>query len=246
MYLKTKALVLRVTQYNDHDALLTLLTPEQGKITAKARGLRRRNSPLSAPCQLLSYSDFTLFEYRGAYTVNEANSIQLFIPLRNDLQKLALGTYFAQVSELVAQEDASTGEQLSVTLNCLYALSELELPEHQIKAAFEFKTACIAGYTPQLTECGLCGNREAEYFDLTGGVLLCSSCKGHTAGYCRKLVPGVLDALRFIAFGDPRRLLAFRVGEQTLQNLMELTEGYLLTQLDQRFSTLDFYKSLLI
>ena len=54
MYLKTQALVLRVTDYNDKDALLTLLTPEHGKLTAKARGLRRKKQPadrtLSAPC----------------------------------------------------------------------------------------------------------------------------------------------------------------------------------------------------
>ena len=69
MYLTTKGLVLRVTDYNDRDALLTLLTPEYGKLTVKARGLRRKNSPLVAPCQLLSYGEFTLFEYRGQYTV---------------------------------------------------------------------------------------------------------------------------------------------------------------------------------
>ena len=246
MYLKTKALVLRVTQYNDRDALVTLLTPERGKITAKVRGLRRKNSPMVAPCQLLAYSEFTLFEYRGTYTVNEANSIQLFISLRKDLQKLALGTYFAQVSELVAQEDAATGEQLSLTLNCLYALSEMMVPELQIKAVFEFKTACTAGYMPQLSECGFCGADRVEYFDLRGGILLCGICKKSIEALYRKIDPGVLDALRYIAFGDSKRLFAFRVGEQSLLRLAELTETYLLLQLDQGFSTLDFYKSLLI
>ena len=78
MYLTVKAMVLRVTDYNDRDALLTLLTPNHGKLTAKARGLRRKNSPLVAPCQLLAYGEFTLFEYRGQYTINEAASIELF------------------------------------------------------------------------------------------------------------------------------------------------------------------------
>ena len=55
MHLKTPALVLRVTDYKDHDALLTLLSPNHGKLTVKARGLRRKNSPLGAPCQLLAY-----------------------------------------------------------------------------------------------------------------------------------------------------------------------------------------------
>ena len=78
MHLKTPALVLRVTDYKEHDALLTVLTPNHGKMTVKARGLRRKNSPLVAPCQLLAYGEFVLFEYRGQYTVNEAFSIELF------------------------------------------------------------------------------------------------------------------------------------------------------------------------
>ena len=73
MYLTIQAIVLRVTDYNDRDALLTVLSRNHGKLTIKARGLRRKNSPLIAPCQLLSYGEFTLFEYRGQYTINEAH-----------------------------------------------------------------------------------------------------------------------------------------------------------------------------
>ena len=62
MYLTIRGLVLRVTDYNDRDALLTLLSERHGKLTVKARGLRRKNSPLIAPCQLLTLSEFTLFE----------------------------------------------------------------------------------------------------------------------------------------------------------------------------------------
>ena len=78
MYLTIRGLVTRVTAYNDTDALLTVLSSEHGKLTVKARGLRRKNSPLTAPCQLLAYAEFTLFEYRGMYTVNEAHSMELF------------------------------------------------------------------------------------------------------------------------------------------------------------------------
>ena len=127
MYLTIKALVLRTTAYNDNDSLLTLLTADHGKITVKARGLRRKNSPLPAPCQLLALSEFTLFEYRGMYTINEAHSIELFSGLRKDLEKLSLGSYFSQVAEVVAQEDLSNPELLSLVLNCLFALSKMDI-----------------------------------------------------------------------------------------------------------------------
>ena len=129
MYLTIQAIVLRVTDYNDRDALLTVLTRNHGKLTVKARGLRRKNSPLVAPCQLLAYGSFTLFEYRGQYTVNEAHSIELFQGLRRDLCKLSLGTYFAQAAEVLSQEDMPNSELLSLVLNCLYALDKLGKPE---------------------------------------------------------------------------------------------------------------------
>ena len=46
MHLHTKALVLRETAYKESDEILTLLTQEQGKLTASARGCRRKGSPL--------------------------------------------------------------------------------------------------------------------------------------------------------------------------------------------------------
>ena len=48
MYLTIQGIVLRVTDYNDRDALLTVLSRRHGKLTVKARGLRRKNSPLSS------------------------------------------------------------------------------------------------------------------------------------------------------------------------------------------------------
>ena len=244
MYLTTQALVLRVTDYNDRDALLTLLTKENGKLTVKARGLRRKNSPLIAPCQLLAYGEFTLFEYRGMYTVNEAHSIELFQPLRRDLTKLSLGTYFAQAAEVVSQEDLPNPELLSLVLNCLYALSKLEGPEIQVKAVFELRCACIAGYTPDLFGCHVCGSQEPVLFDLSGGALLCRNCR--EGGIRMPVSAGVLDAMRYIVYCSPQKLFSFRVGQESLEQLSALTEAYLTTQLERGFSTLDFYKSLLI
>ena len=247
MYLTTQGLVLRVTAYNDHDALLTLLTPHHGKLTVKARGLRRKNSPLVAPCQLLSLGEFTLFEYRNMYTVNEASSVELFTELRKDLQKLSLGTYFAQAAELLAQEDLPNPELLSLILNCLYALSKLGLPEALVKAVFELRSACIAGYTPDLSGCHSCGNPLPDRFDLSEGILECAGCRNYQSeGIRMPITAGVLDAMRYITGCDPKHLFSFSAGEETIAQLSDITEGYLSTQLERGFSALDFYKSLLI
>ena len=247
MYMTIQGVVLRVTDYNDRDALLTLLTTRHGKLTVKARGLRRKNSPLVAPCQLLAYGEFTIFEYRGQYTINEAHALELFTPLRRDLTKLSLGTYFAQATEVLSQEDYPSPELQSLLLNCLYALSKLDLPEAQIKAVFELRAACLSGYTPELFGCHICGSQTPNRFDLSAGQLVCLNCRSREHNGIRMPVnPSVLEAMRYICLCDPKKLFSFQIGKETLELLADLTEAYLTTQLERGFSTLDFYKSLLI
>ena len=247
MYMTIQGIVLRVTDYNDRDALLTLLTRNHGKITAKARGLRRKNSPLVAPCQLLAFGEFTLFEYRGQYTINEAQSLELFTPLRRDLGKLSLGTYFAQVSEVLSQEDCPNPELLSLLLNSLYALSKLSLSEKQVKAVFELRAVCLSGYTPDLFGCHLCGSQQPERFDLSAGQLECRTCRDpESQGIRMPVTASMLEAMRYICLCDPKKLFSFQIGPDTLEKLSSLTESYLCTQLERGFSTLDFYKSLTI
>ena len=245
MYLTIQAIVLRVTDYNDRDALLTVLSRNHGKLTIKARGLRRKNSPLIAPCQLLAFAEFTLFEYKGQYTINEAHSIELFTALRRDLTNLSLGTYFAQVCDVVSMEDLPNPELQSLLLNSLYGLSKLDLQEIFVKSVFEMRAACLAGYTPDLFGCHICGSQNPDRFDLSAGQLSCRGCASGEHGIRMPVTAGMLEAMRYVCLCDPKRLFSFQIGEQTLEQLSSLTESYLQTQLERGFSALDFYKSLL-
>ena len=48
----TTGLVLRVTETKEADKILTVLTPDMGKIPLIARGARRKNSRIAAASQL--------------------------------------------------------------------------------------------------------------------------------------------------------------------------------------------------
>ena len=246
MYLTVRGLVLRVTPYKDTDAILTILTKDQGKLSVKARGLRRKNSPLVAPCQLLAYGEFTLFSYRGMYTINEARSIELFQGLHRDIVDLSLGTYFAQVADVVSLEDAPGGELLSLVLNCLYAISSTKISHMQIKSVFELRCAAISGYLPDLSGCYRCGNNQPHYLDISQGILECSTCRNPDSDGIRiPINESLLAAMRYICTCHPKRLFAFQAGKETIDKLSQLTESYLCTQFERGFSALDFYKSLL-
>ena len=50
----TRALVVRSVDYKDSDKILTLLTPDMGKLSAGARGCRKKGSAIAAACQTSS------------------------------------------------------------------------------------------------------------------------------------------------------------------------------------------------
>lgn len=245
MFLKTDGLVVRQVNYKDNDQILTVLTKEHGLMTLKARGVRSRSSRLKGACQLLAYSEFTVFENRGFHTIDEANAIQMFPELRTDIELLSLASYFAQVAEILSQEDMPNPELLSLTLNAFYALCRQLCTPELVKAAFELRAACLGGYTPELSGCAVCGDPEPDRFDVRGGILCCASCSAGE-GLRLPVSPGSLAAMRYLVSCDAKRLFAFRLEGRAVKELCDLTETYLQTQLERGFYTLDFYKSLLM
>ena len=245
MHVKTQGLVLRETNYKEADKILTVLTREGGKRTVKARGCRRKNSPLAASAQLLAWSDMTLFAYRDRLTLNEAEALELFWGVRADVEKLALASYFAEVTEAVAEEGRPDPALLSLTLNSLYALDKLQRPLPLVKAAFELKLLCVAGYEPLLDACAVCGRAEPQEprLDLAEGVLHCAAC-GLGDGGSRSLDAASLAAMRHGVYGDPKRLFSFALEEAALGRMAAACEDFLLKQLDRGFATLDFYRRL--
>ena len=245
MYLKTEGLVLRETEYLDADKLLSVLTKDHGLLTFRARGVRSKSSRLKSGCQLLAYSEFTVFESHGKYRVDEAVPIALFLPLREDIELLALASYAAQVAEVLSQEDCPGADLLLLCLHTLQAISDQKRPQEMIKAAFELRAACLAGYMPMLAECSVCGNPVPDRFHVSGGMLQCAGClQPDDTGIRLPLQPGTLEAMRYVTACPIKRLFSFELGEHAQKQLGDIAETYLLTQLERGFFTLDFYKSL--
>ena len=248
MHMRTKALVLRAVDYKESDKILTLLTQESGKLTASARGCRKKGSPVAAGVQLLAWSDLVLYEYRGRWTVKEAAVEREFLGLRRDVERLALACYFAEAAEALAVEDVPAPELLSLVLNSLYALDQMpQKPLALVKAAFELRAMCLSGYEPDLRGCAVCGAPEPDRFNISQGVLQCAACRAEGEDDIRlPMSAGTRAALRYLDSAPPSRVFSFRLAEPSLSELGQITESYLCTRLERGFSTLDFYKSLFL
>lgn len=248
MLLTTQGIVLREVNYKEADKILTVLTRDYGKRTVKAAGCRRKTSRLTAGSQLLVCSEMTL-RARGEYlTLQEADPQQQFWAVRQDIELLALASYFAEVTESACQEGEDAGEVLSLLLNSLYALDTLKKPQALVKAAFELRLLALTGFEPLLDGCAACGLPEPESprLHLSQGVLHCAKCKGEIGpGVSMPLSQGAVAAARHIVSGNPKKLFSFSLALESLTLLGDAAEAFLMTQHERGFRTLDYYKQLL-
>ena len=247
MFKTVNALVLREVRYKEADRILTLLTDTDGKITVKARGALRKSSKTAAATQQLIYSEMTLFGNLGRWTVNEAVVKEGFDGLRTDIGSFALGCYFAECADALSVEDQPDAPLMQLALNCLYALSRgMYAPEH-IKAAFELRLMCLAGYTPELSHCAVCGEEEPgdPVLMLERGCVCCRRCAAG-AGRTVKLDAASLNAMRHICSVPPKQILSFSLEGEGAKRLSAAAEEYLLLHTERRFPTLDYWKNVKI
>lgn len=238
----TTGLVLRETLTKEADKVLTVLTPDQGKITVIAKGARSRRSKFSAAAELLAYSEMTLSQKGEWYYLTEGSTIELFDGVRQDFEKLALASFFAELTEAVCLGETA-GEMLPLLLNALYAMSALGKDPALVKTAFTWRLMALAGFEPLCDGCAVCGKAEPDkpMLDVVQGILHCAGCR-QQGGLSLPLTQGALSALRHILYCEPKRLYAFTLEEDSRRLLDHAAEAFTAAQLERSFKTLDYYK----
>ncbi len=246
MQLGTRAVVLSAKNLEDHDRLVTLLTEDLGVVTAYAKGARRQKGTMASATEQLSYSAFQLFKNREKLFVDRAEAETIFFAIRQDMDRLALASYFCQLCRELIPEGETQAEYLHLMINTLTLLDRGKMPLAQLKAVFELRLLTMSGYMPDLVACAVCGELTGDgvFFAPAGGVIYCGE---HTprAGLTPliPLSPGVFQAMRHILYSDFDKLFRFRLAEESLGQLAAASEAYLLAQVERVLPALNFYKT---
>ena len=161
-----------------------------------------------------------------------------------DVEVLALAQYFCELSSVFVEQMSPNEEFLRLILNSLHFVIKEKRYPSLIKAITEFRIAVISGYMPDLLACKECGKFEDDvvFFNMSDGSLTCKDCTENFDGLT-PLDRTSLSALRHIAFSEFNKLYSFEIPQKSADMLSKITEKYLLTQTDYRFSTLDFYNN---
>lgn len=243
-HLMTDGLILR--QYDtvaESDRFIAILTRDKGILRATARGARRVTSRSGAATQPLCYAQLSLIPARDKYIIEDAKPIEVFFPLRQDVERLALAQYFCELALSLCPSDAPAEDHLRLLLGGLHFLAAGEKDPLLVKAVVEGRLLCLEGYAPDLGGCSHCGREDVPlWFSPTAGTLFCES---HASAVdAIPVSAGVLAALRHLLYGPFERCFAFALPPADTAVLATLVERFLLAQVGKTYKTLAFYHSL--
>ena len=247
MKFKTKGLVLKQQNIGERDRLVWVLTDSHGILRAFARGAKNIKSPKCAGTGLLSYSALSIFEGRDSYSIDEAEALEQFVGLREDIENMSLAQYFCELCLNLCPTGQEAEEHLRLVLNSLYLLSHKKRPALQIKICFEMRLIALCGYMPDLVMCAECGVYEAPemVFVPHTGKLYCAACADRLGIQGARLPIAAVTALRHTVYADFDKLFSFSLKEELLTPLSLASERYVAYMTQKDYPTLQFYKSML-
>lgn len=142
---RTRAIVLRRTNYGEADRILQLLTPE-GKRSVIARGVRREKSKLAGGIELFAVSDIVITEGRGDIGIlTSARLVQFYRHILEDYDRMQFG-YEAVKHVMKASEMVDGPEWYDVLSEVLMALDAVKVPRQLTEMWFYLRYAALLGH----------------------------------------------------------------------------------------------------
>ena len=233
--IKVNGIVIAENNMGDYDKMLTLLTPNLGKIGCSAKGSRRPKSLLLSGTQFLSFGEFMLFKGSDTYTVNSVETIEMFYNIRTDLDKLTYASYITKIISDVTTENQNSFNTLKLFLNTLYMISETDKNLDFITAVFKIRMLKILGYTPNSLECVTCKTKEnLNYFSIRDNGFKCDSCSKQDTGSIQ-MSEATRTAIIYILKADPKKIFSFNLSDKAEKELELIANIYLNEKLEKEY-----------
>lgn len=233
--IKTKGIVLAQHNMGDNDAMVTLLTPDLGKIGCAAKGVKRPKSPLMAGTQFLCFGDFIIYKGVSSYSINSCEPIEIFYNIRLDIDKLKYASEIAKITAEVTDENESDYKILQLVLNTMYLVSETDKDLDFILSIFKIRLLSLIGFRPIVEHCTNCDEKDdLKFFSFKDNGLKCSACGKLDKG-AFELSEAVVKALKFIIWAEPKKVFSFDMSDENKQQLKIISKLYLDKSLEKEF-----------
>jgi len=216
----TPAIVLRQRKLGDADKIVTLYTANFGKVDAVAKGVRRVTSRLAGSVEPLSHGSFMFAHGRNLDIITQAQPIETFQPLRDDLGRLSHALYVAEMIDRATEERAENFALYRLLLDTLRRLSQ-DNDLALVLRFFEMSLLNELGYRPELQHCVICrdtSKADGRFLSASAGGIICDDCRPPEI-VLRAISPPALRVLRLLQTGTFRDVTALGLDAELADEL---------------------------
>ena len=178
---RADSVVLRHSDWGEADRLLTLYTREQGKVRALAKGVRKMTSRKGGHLEPFTHVTLQLAKGRDLLIVTQAESVNAFLPVRDDLIKTGYAAYIVELLDRFTYEEQGGDPTVFKLLVETLGRIEKEAEAWLAIRYYEMRLLDAMGFRPHLFECANCGSgilAEDQFFSFTAGGVICPRCGG--------------------------------------------------------------------
>jgi DNA repair protein RecO (recombination protein O) len=240
---RAQAIVLSHIEYGEADRILKLFTLEKGKISAIAKGVRKIRSRKAGHLEPFTHVNLFLAKGRNLDIITQAEMVDSFAGLRDNLERLAYASYVMEVLDRFTYEEGQNIGIFRLLANTLSRLEKQSNPETVVHY-FELRLLDLLGFRPQLFECIDCGTQiveEDQFFSPLVGGILCPKC-GLARAEAWRVEKDVLRYFRHFQRSNWGRLENVVIPEEIEARLGELITRYLTYLLERKLNSPTFLR----
>jgi DNA repair protein RecO (recombination protein O) len=172
------AVVLRTHKLGEADRIVVLLTRGRGKVRAVAKGVRKTSSRFGARLEPPTHLALQLYEGRQLDTVTQAETIDHFRAIRDDLDRLTRAVALLEAADQLSLEGEANPALHRMLVGALRALAAGAGP--LVVPGFLLKALALEGFRPELDRCVECGTTaDLVALDVADGG---TRCREHRRG----------------------------------------------------------------
>jgi DNA repair protein RecO (recombination protein O) len=246
---RTEAIVLRRADFGEADRLLTVFTPNRGKLKLIAKGARKPSSRKSGHVELFSLGQFFVAVGRELDIVTQAETFEPYLPLREDLLRTTYAYYVAELADAFTPERDENRPLFDLLKDglgwlCIASKDQDDLARSLALVAryYELHLLALVGFQPQLFVCAGCKKSlepETNYFSAAQGSVFCQEC-GHDRVGMSELSVNALKVLRFLQTRDWETCRLLRLSPASHTEVERTMNHYITYHLERKLKSADF------
>lgn len=237
-------MVISAMPVGEYDIRVSILTKEQGKISAFARGARRPKSMLMAGCRPFSFGRFEIYRGKNSNIISSIDISNYFMEISEDIESAYYGFYFLEIADYYSRENMDSKNMLKLLYQTLRALLNGNIPNRLIRVVYELKMLVYNGEYPEMFKCISCGSEDnVSMFSVSKGGMLCSECSAGVRDK-KQLDVSTVYTMQYIITSGIEKLYTFRVSEKVQSELEKLMKSYQACYVDKSFKSLEILETL--